>query len=68
MGQVWRPASRRQTFEPNRGREGLREEFGTFSVRRGGVAAGDCVRIATALFTSADNVDHLAQALRVVAV
>jgi selenocysteine lyase/cysteine desulfurase len=46
----------------------LREEFGIFSVRRGGVAAGDCVRISPALFTSAADVDRLAQALRVVAV
>jgi selenocysteine lyase/cysteine desulfurase len=41
----------------------LRKEFGIFSVR-GGVAAGDCVRTSPALFTSAADVDCLAQALR----
>jgi selenocysteine lyase/cysteine desulfurase len=45
----------------------LRDEFGLFTVRRGGVAAGDCVRISPALFTSASDVDRLAQALRVLA-
>jgi selenocysteine lyase/cysteine desulfurase len=45
----------------------LREEFGLFTVRRGGVAAGDCVRISPALFTSASEVDSLVHALRVVA-
>jgi selenocysteine lyase/cysteine desulfurase len=45
----------------------LREEFGIFTVRRGGVAAGDCVRISPAVFTSAADVDRLVQALRAVA-
>jgi isopenicillin-N epimerase len=45
----------------------LREEFGIFTVRRGGVAAGDCVRISPALFTTAADVDQLVKALRVIA-
>ncbi|HUR03598.1 MAG TPA: hypothetical protein VM347_13735, partial [Nonomuraea sp.] len=38
-----------------------------FTVRRGGVSAGDCVRVTPALFTSTDDVDRLAMALRDVA-
>jgi selenocysteine lyase/cysteine desulfurase len=45
----------------------LRDEFGVFTVRRGGVAAGDCVRISPALFTTADDVVRLVRALRVIA-
>ena len=45
----------------------LREEFGLFTVRRGGVTAGDCVRISPAIFTSAAQVDRLARALRTIA-
>jgi selenocysteine lyase/cysteine desulfurase len=45
----------------------LREEFGIFTVRRGGVAAGDCVRISPALFTNADDIDRLVRALKVIA-
>lgn len=45
----------------------LREEFGLFTVRRGGVAAGDCVRISPALFNTPDEIDRLVKALRVVA-
>ncbi len=35
-----------------------------FTVRRGGPARGDCVRVTPALFTSRDDVDLLAAALR----
>jgi isopenicillin-N epimerase len=35
-----------------------------FTVRRGGPAKGDCVRVTPALFTSESDVDHLAMALR----
>ena len=45
----------------------LREEFGIFTVRRGGVAAGDCVRISPALFTTAEDIDRLVRALRAIA-
>jgi selenocysteine lyase/cysteine desulfurase len=38
-----------------------------FTVRRGGPAGGDCVRVTPALFTSRDDVDLLAAALRGVA-
>lgn len=38
-----------------------------FTVRRGGVSQGDCVRVTPALFTSADDVDRLAAALSDVA-
>ncbi|MBF8190202.1 aminotransferase class V-fold PLP-dependent enzyme [Nonomuraea sp. K274] len=34
-----------------------------FTVRRGGVARGDCVRVTPALFNSSDDVDRLAKAL-----
>jgi len=45
----------------------LREQFGIFTVRRGGVAVGDCVRISPALFTTQPDVERLVQALRAVA-
>lgn len=35
-----------------------------FTVRRGGLAKGDCVRVTPALFTAAADVDRLAAALR----
>ncbi|MDH2425275.1 hypothetical protein [Sphaerisporangium sp. TRM90804] len=38
-----------------------------FTVRRGGVTRGDRVRVTRVLFTSADDVDRLAVALRDVA-
>ncbi|WP_437966971.1 aminotransferase class V-fold PLP-dependent enzyme [Sorangium sp. So ce260] len=34
-----------------------------FTVRRGGIAKGDCVRVTPALYTSVDDVDRLAGAL-----
>lgn len=45
----------------------LRDEFGLFTVRRGGVAAGDCVRVSPALFTTAEDVTRLVHALRIIA-
>lgn len=45
----------------------LREKFGILSVRRGGVAKGDCVRITTALTTTTADLDKLVAALRAVA-
>ncbi len=45
----------------------LKDEFGLFTVRRGGVAAGDCVRISPALFTSAEDTARLVEALKVIA-
>ncbi|WP_437964113.1 hypothetical protein WMF04_30900 [Sorangium sp. So ce260] len=41
----------------------LMETHRIFTVRRGGLAKGDCVRVTPALFTSADDVDRLATAL-----
>ncbi|XXY48504.1 aminotransferase class V-fold PLP-dependent enzyme [Sorangium sp. So ce269] len=41
----------------------LMETHRIFTVRRGGLAKGDCVRVTPALFTSADDVDRLASAL-----
>ncbi|NEW38032.1 aminotransferase class V-fold PLP-dependent enzyme [Nocardia cyriacigeorgica] len=43
--------------------EYLRHERGIFTVRRGGVARGDCVRVTPAQFTSVEDVDRLAVAL-----
>ncbi|GAA3071037.1 aminotransferase class V-fold PLP-dependent enzyme [Streptosporangium carneum] len=45
----------------------LMDRYRVFTVRRGGPSAGDCVRVTPALFTSADDVDLLATALRDVA-
>ena len=41
----------------------LREKFGIFSVRRGGVAKGQCVRISPALYTTEADLDRLVAAL-----
>lgn len=41
----------------------LLEEHGIFTVQRGGVNRGDCVRVTPALFTSIDDVEKLAVAL-----
>lgn len=41
----------------------LLEDYGVFTVRRGGVAAGQCVRVSPALYTSAADVDRFADAL-----
>ncbi|WP_433239402.1 aminotransferase class V-fold PLP-dependent enzyme [Streptosporangium sp. CA-135522] len=42
----------------------LFERYRIFTVRRGGPAKGDCVRVTPALFTSRDDVDLLATAVR----
>ncbi|GLW07193.1 isopenicillin-N epimerase [Microtetraspora sp. NBRC 13810] len=42
----------------------LMERHRIFTVRRGGPVRGDCVRVTPALFTSRDDVDLLARALR----
>ncbi|MFJ2029607.1 aminotransferase class V-fold PLP-dependent enzyme [Streptosporangium sp. NPDC087985] len=42
----------------------LLERYRIFTVRRGGPARGDCVRVTPALFTSRDDVDRLAVAVR----
>lgn len=41
----------------------LRERHGIFTVRRGGVARGDCVRVSPALFNTEADMDRLAVAL-----
>jgi selenocysteine lyase/cysteine desulfurase len=45
----------------------LREKYKIFTVRRGGVAAGNCVRVSTALFTKPSDLDRLALALKAMA-
>ncbi|WP_431899190.1 aminotransferase class V-fold PLP-dependent enzyme [Nonomuraea sp. bgisy101] len=45
----------------------LMKTYRIFTVQRGGVARGDCVRVTPALFTSTDDVDRLAAALRDIA-
>ncbi|MFC6081956.1 aminotransferase class V-fold PLP-dependent enzyme [Sphaerisporangium aureirubrum] len=42
----------------------LLDRHRVFTVRRGGLARGDCVRVTPALFTSAGDVDLLAKGLR----
>jgi selenocysteine lyase/cysteine desulfurase len=42
----------------------LRERHGIFTVQRGGLASGDCLRITPALFTKPAEVQRLVQALR----
>ena len=41
----------------------LLERFGIFTVHRAGVAAGACIRVTPALFTSADDIQRLEHAL-----
>lgn len=45
----------------------LREKYGIFSVRRAGVAKGQCVRISPALFTTESDLDRLIDALKTIA-
>jgi isopenicillin-N epimerase len=45
----------------------LLDQFGIFSVHRTGVAAGACVRITPAMFTSRDHIDRLVHALEAIA-
>jgi selenocysteine lyase/cysteine desulfurase len=42
----------------------LREKHNIFTVRRGGVAAGNCVRVSAALFTRPTDLDRLVAALK----
>jgi isopenicillin-N epimerase len=44
----------------------LLDEFGVFTVRRGGVAKGDCVRVTPTLFTSLSDLDKLVAALKAI--
>jgi selenocysteine lyase/cysteine desulfurase len=44
----------------------LRDEFGVFTVRRAGVAKGQCIRVSPAIYTSEADLDRLVQALRAV--
>jgi selenocysteine lyase/cysteine desulfurase len=45
----------------------LMDRHRIFTVRRGGPARGDCVRVTPALFTSCDQLDLLASAVRDIA-
>lgn len=42
----------------------LRDKYGIFSVRRAGVAKGQCIRISPALYSTEADMDKLANALR----
>jgi len=42
----------------------LREQFGVFTVRRAGVAKGQCVRVSPALYTTEADMDRLVAALQ----
>jgi selenocysteine lyase/cysteine desulfurase len=42
----------------------LRDEYGILTVWRDGAAAGDCVRVTPALFTTEDQLDRFVEALR----
>ena len=44
----------------------LRDQFGVFTVRRAGVAKGQCIRVSPAIYTSETDLDRLVQALRAV--
>lgn len=44
----------------------LRDKYKIFTVRRGGVAAGNCVRVTTALFTKPSDLDRLVAALKTI--
>ena len=44
----------------------LRDQFGIFTVRRAGVAKGQCIRVSPAIYTSEAELDRLVQALRVI--
>lgn len=44
----------------------LRDKHNIFTVRRGGVAGGDCVRVSTALFTKTSDLDRLVAALKTI--
>jgi len=42
----------------------LREQFGIFTVARGGLNSGDCVRVTPALYTKTQDLDRLLAALK----
>lgn len=44
----------------------LRDQFGIFTVRRGGVAKGQCIRVSPAIYTAEADLDRLVQGLRAV--
>ena len=44
----------------------LRDQFGIFTVRRGGVAKGQCIRVSPAIYTSEAELDRLVKALEVI--
>lgn len=44
----------------------LRDQHGVFSVRRGGVAKGQCIRISPALYTSEADMDKLVAGLKAI--
>lgn len=44
----------------------LRDKHKIFTVRRGGLAGGDCVRVTTALFTKPSDLDRLVAALKTI--
>ena len=44
----------------------LLDQFGIFTVHRTGIAAGACVRITPALFTTRDHIDGRVRALEVI--
>jgi isopenicillin-N epimerase len=45
----------------------LRDEFGVLTVRRAGVAAGQCIRVSPALYTTEAELDRLVAALGAIA-
>jgi isopenicillin-N epimerase len=45
----------------------LLDRFGIFTIHRTGVAAGACVRVTPAVFTSGDDIQHLVHALQEIA-
>jgi len=44
----------------------LRDQFGVFTVRRAGVAKGQCIRVSPAIYTSEADLERLVQGLRAV--
>jgi selenocysteine lyase/cysteine desulfurase len=44
----------------------LREQYGVFTVRRAGVAKGQCVRVSPALYTTEADMDRLVAALKAI--
>ncbi|GGK94466.1 isopenicillin-N epimerase [Sphaerisporangium melleum] len=61
---AFRLAGRTRTEENVAITDHLMNRHRIFTVQRGGVTAGDCVRVTPALFTTAEHLDRLAAALR----